>query len=98
MFRFATFHLPTCTLHLLENHLIYERFSSIGDIIRLGDFNVLTKDEQTTLFNTSLTMYGKVIVEELAKSDEGSNRVGKTFWPLVGNLDLLYTMVCHNGQ
>ena len=38
------------------------KFCSMGDIILLGDFNAHTKNEQTTLFDTSEAFYKEVSV------------------------------------
>jgi hypothetical protein len=36
----------------------------MGDIILLGDFNARTKNEQTTLFDTSKASYNEISTEE----------------------------------
>mgnify|MGYP000338371851 CR=1 len=79
----TTFHLPTRGLDLSTNHHIYQydiiRFVVMGDIILVEDFNAQTKDEQTSMIDTIVAIYGEVMVEEvgLKQQDQDMGEVTK---------------------
>ena len=45
----------------------------MGDIIRLGNFNARTKNEQTTMFDPNEVVYGEVMVEEVGLKRRAPN-------------------------
>ena len=45
----------------------------MGDIVRLGDFDAQTKDDQTTMFDTSKVMCGEVMGEEVCHQQRTIN-------------------------
>ncbi len=68
------------------------RFCSMGDIILLGDFNARTKNEQTTLFDTSEASYKEISTEEAGLQRQAQDMgevtsMANTFWRWVAHMD-----------